>query len=39
MEEEWRHRDRQKARREMDLLQFLQMLETKQRQLRGESGR
>jgi Ca-activated chloride channel family protein len=35
--EVWRQRDREKARREMDMLQFLQMLEAKQRELRADS--
>lgn len=37
IEEVWRRRDLEKSRREMSLPQFLQMLETKQRELRAES--
>ncbi|MFZ1934057.1 MAG: VWA domain-containing protein [Thermoguttaceae bacterium] len=37
IDEVWRQRDREKARREMDMLQFLQMLEAKQRELRADS--
>ncbi len=33
----WKQRDREKDRKDMNLLQFLQMLEQKQRALRGES--
>lgn len=33
----WKQRDREKDRQDMNLLQFLQMLEQKQRELRGES--
>ena len=36
IDEVWRQRDREKARREMDMLQFLQMLEAKQRELRAD---
>ena len=37
IEDVWRQRDREKARREMNLPQFLQMLEEKQRELRGDA--
>ena len=36
IEEVWRQRDRAKARKEMNLLAFLQMLEGKQRELRAD---